>query len=332
MPRIRSVKPEFWDDEGVGALHPCARLLFICMWNLADDHGRLRGSTRLLHLRAFPYDDITDDDAAAWIDQLVAQDMVRPYESNGQRYYWVRNWEKHQKIPPSKRLEPQHPEPPVAVISGTYKRKGSPKAATVQPESSHGAAQCATGRKEGTGNREQGTGKDPLPDKAPPSPDPVRIVFNHWAATRPRPGAAKLTTDRRSKVKARLRDGYTAAELCNAVDGMMATPHNCGDNDRGERYDDLTVACQSGANVDRFIANADKPPTPRGGRQPRAFPEPVKAAEPEGDNGEVPEWKRQFAIDAIADRGQAWIDGQRDEGGDRWWERYGFEEEPGASP
>ena len=58
----------------------------------------------------------------------------------------------------------------------------------------------------------------------------------------------------------------------------------------------------------------------------------MKAAEPEGDNGEVPEWKRQFAIDAIADRGQAWIDGQRDEGGDRWWERYGFEEEPGASP
>ena len=32
-------------------------------------------------------------------------------------------------------------------------------------------------------------------------------------------------------------------------------------------------------------------------------PEPEKVPEPEGDNGKVPEWKRQFALDAIADRG-----------------------------
>jgi hypothetical protein len=42
MSRIRTIKPEFWEDEGNGRLSALARLLFIATFNMADDEGRLR--------------------------------------------------------------------------------------------------------------------------------------------------------------------------------------------------------------------------------------------------------------------------------------------------
>ena len=41
MPRIRTIKPEFWTDEKVGECSIPARLLFIATWNIADDRGNL---------------------------------------------------------------------------------------------------------------------------------------------------------------------------------------------------------------------------------------------------------------------------------------------------
>ena len=40
MPRIRTIKPEFWDSPGTASASLRIRLLFIAMWNWADDHGR----------------------------------------------------------------------------------------------------------------------------------------------------------------------------------------------------------------------------------------------------------------------------------------------------
>ena len=48
MARIRTIKPEFWEDEDVGRLSPMARLLFIGSWSLADDEGLLTWSASFL--------------------------------------------------------------------------------------------------------------------------------------------------------------------------------------------------------------------------------------------------------------------------------------------
>ena len=40
MARIRTVKPDIWTDEKFVELSPLARLLFIGLWNFADDEGR----------------------------------------------------------------------------------------------------------------------------------------------------------------------------------------------------------------------------------------------------------------------------------------------------
>ncbi len=60
MARIRTIKPEFWEDEGVAALSRDARLLWIATWNCADDEGILRWTPDYIKAQVFPYDaDVT---------------------------------------------------------------------------------------------------------------------------------------------------------------------------------------------------------------------------------------------------------------------------------
>ena len=58
MPRIRTIKPEFWTDSKIVALTPHARLLFIGMWNFADDHGCVDDDPMQLKLRVLPADHV----------------------------------------------------------------------------------------------------------------------------------------------------------------------------------------------------------------------------------------------------------------------------------
>ena len=57
MPRIRTVKPEFWEDELLGVMPRDARLLFIATFNMADDEGILRWTPAYIKAQAFMYDD-----------------------------------------------------------------------------------------------------------------------------------------------------------------------------------------------------------------------------------------------------------------------------------
>lgn len=84
-------------------------------------------------------------------------------------------------------------------------------------------------------------------------------VFEHWKQVLNHP-KAKLGDERERAVKARLAQGYTVDDLKRAVDGCAVTPHNMGQNDRGEVYDDLALICRDGGQVERFMRNAESPP------------------------------------------------------------------------
>ncbi|MFK1876092.1 hypothetical protein ACIXGC_19415 [Bacteroides fragilis] len=57
MARIRTIKPEFWEDEKIGKLPIPCRLFFIGCWNFADDFGVIKGNAALLKSQIFPYDE-----------------------------------------------------------------------------------------------------------------------------------------------------------------------------------------------------------------------------------------------------------------------------------
>lgn len=90
----------------------------------------------------------------------------------------------------------------------------------------------------------------------------VGEVFEHWKRVMNHP-RAKLDPRRTRAVKARLSEGRSLEDLKRAIDGCARTPHNIGQNERGQRFDDLELICRSASHIERFIENAETPPAPR---------------------------------------------------------------------
>lgn len=100
MARIRTIKPEFWEDEKIGCLSHGARLLFLCSLNLSDDSGLLRWNAIYLASHAFTYDDIKLETIEKWMNELIDNDLVYVYRAGKtqQPIAWIINFLKHQKI------------------------------------------------------------------------------------------------------------------------------------------------------------------------------------------------------------------------------------------
>lgn len=101
MPRIRTVKPEFWEDEVVGLLPRDARLLFISTFNMADDEGLLRWTPAYIKAQTFMYDDdLSLKYVESLMEMLTDAGLVFPYIGGVARQQMavVVNFRKHQKI------------------------------------------------------------------------------------------------------------------------------------------------------------------------------------------------------------------------------------------
>ena len=111
MARIRTIKPEFPHSESMGMVSRDARLLFIMLWTLADDEGRLRGNSRMLASLLFPYDGDAPKLIEGWLAELEAQSCVVRYLVEANTYLQICNWLNHQKIDrPSKSKIPPFDE------------------------------------------------------------------------------------------------------------------------------------------------------------------------------------------------------------------------------
>lgn len=107
MARIRTIKPEFPQSESMGRVSRDARLLFVMLWTICDDHGRTRAHSRMLASLLFPYDEDAGEGIKTWLSELEDQGCIRLYEVEGSAYLEIVNWGNHQKIDrPSK---PQFP-------------------------------------------------------------------------------------------------------------------------------------------------------------------------------------------------------------------------------
>ena len=98
MARIRSIKPEFPHSESMGRVSRDARLCFILLWTLADDSGRLRGSSRMLASLLFPYDDDAPGLMDGWLGALEREGCIERYKVEGSAFIQIAKWLSHQKI------------------------------------------------------------------------------------------------------------------------------------------------------------------------------------------------------------------------------------------
>lgn len=95
MARIRTVKPEFWTDETLVEMSPLARLLFIGLWNFADDQGYLDYKPKQIKMRVLPADDADID---ALIAELLDAGRVAAYSSPLGPQLRIVHWARHQRV------------------------------------------------------------------------------------------------------------------------------------------------------------------------------------------------------------------------------------------
>jgi len=99
MARIRTIKPEFWEDEKIASLPIPCRLFYIGTWNLADDLGVIRANPAILKSKIFPYDDdLRVSEVKKWLDALIKARMLVPIIHQEESYYVIRTFGSHQKI------------------------------------------------------------------------------------------------------------------------------------------------------------------------------------------------------------------------------------------
>jgi hypothetical protein len=96
MARIRTIKPEFWNDEKLGPLDPLTRLVFLGLISMADDAGRLVDNLKQIDGFIFPD---TDDTSRDSLDILARNSRIIRYTSaSGQKLIQVAGWTKHQRV------------------------------------------------------------------------------------------------------------------------------------------------------------------------------------------------------------------------------------------
>lgn len=96
MARKRMIDPDFWSDEELADMRFETRLLYIGLWNFADDNGNLPFKPRQIRAQVFPYNPEIDIDDS--LGELLGAEKIIPYMVNGAYFIHVLNFLKHQTI------------------------------------------------------------------------------------------------------------------------------------------------------------------------------------------------------------------------------------------
>lgn len=108
MPRIRTIKPEFFTSEDIVSLSPLARLLYIALWCEADKEGRLVWKPMTFKLRYVPGDNC---DIHELCKEILDRGLVKLY---GEGLAFIPSFSAHQHINPRESASqlPDHKEQP----------------------------------------------------------------------------------------------------------------------------------------------------------------------------------------------------------------------------
>lgn len=217
MPRIRTIKPDFFTSDTVSELPLRARLTWIGLWTHCDDHGRCRNNVKLIKAAVWPLDDVSLRDVAEDLDALAEAGVIYLYAVDDRTYLQVTGWTEHQKVDrPSKSAIPAPlDEPSVSMPRALDEPASSPRARKGRERKG----------REGEPIREPSTQTPATAPAAQGLPEPRCPTHLH----NPKPPACGACADAR---KARTRwdtdraRASAAAPRCGKHRGEPA--HNCG--------------------------------------------------------------------------------------------------------
>lgn len=96
MARIRTIKPEMFQDEKLAPLDVVTRFVFLGLIAMADDAGRLLDNVRIVDAFVFPETDESSREALARLSGIGR--IRRGTTASGQRIIEIVNWSRHQRV------------------------------------------------------------------------------------------------------------------------------------------------------------------------------------------------------------------------------------------
>lgn len=254
MARIRTLKPEFWQDEKLAQLDATTRLVFLGLISQADDAGRLVDNVKLLDGLLFPF---TDDTCRGALEVLAQIGRVERYETeSGQRLIQLTGWEKHQKVDkPSRYVLPA----PTGVRGSSAPPSGHMREVVANVSRDSRAPTLDLGP---TITDQQKDAKASLSGSGKPNADEaVRVVWTKWVEESGRSGS-ELTPERRKKIKTRLRS-FTVDQLCAAIESAHRNPFYLGENDRQTYFGNIETIFKNDTAVAAHLEWAQENPPVR---------------------------------------------------------------------
>lgn len=273
--RIRTIKPEWLEDEALVSCSIAARLLSAALMLLADDHGRGRAGAVTLGAAVFAFEPDPRGTAAAALVELERIRFVGTWCENGQTYFAIRNWTKHQRVDhPGK---PRIPSPPETLWNPRESLAKVPE--TLAPDLRSPISDLDL-RPPTTTKTVQAREACPAPADPEPGPDVARVwsAYLEGRAGRDVGGnPPKLTPARRDLIRRRLRD-HPPEQLADACRGVWLLDFNF----RGG-HTTIELALRDAGKVERYAVVGAK-----GERVPDHQPGGRAAVQPSDERAWVP--------------------------------------------
>lgn len=208
MARIRTIKPEFFQDEDLAQCSAHARLLAIAVLQLCDANGVFRHIPMQVHAHAFPWE--AEVNTPALLRELEGVGYLKFYVVDGREYGYIPGFAKHQRLQGKESASGgQYPRPKQALTNG--EKSGDTRGSEGEyPNDSPGNT--------GTGNREQGTGNTSAASAAKDYPIEFERSWRKYPKRdggNPKPRALKAW-------RARIKEGIAAADLESGVERYAA--------------------------------------------------------------------------------------------------------------
>lgn len=219
--RIRTIKPEWLEDERLAALSSDARVLSIGLLLLADDYGCGRANHITVGAAVFAFSKDAAGSARRALLELEGIGFLVLYKDSGQSYFAIRNWAKHQKV--NHVGKRRVPEPPQSVVGAHPEKSNDSNAKEAEQDS----AETLSKSQEGLLDAEESLLPDLRPltndhdhdqqsefkleNPNPPAPDSLDVAWADYIGAARQAGRKEgrlpaLNESRRSLLRARITE------------------------------------------------------------------------------------------------------------------------------
>lgn len=299
MGRIRTVKPELFRHEELFEAEKNhqlpLRIAFAGLFTCCDREGRFRWKPKQLKLDILPYDEL---DMTQVLNALLETGFIQKYQVGTEHYGCIPSWNKHQclnhrerpSVLPAMEEAEDSVEANDASVTESSSVGLSCAHSETMPRGNGNGREYGNGKGNGRERHEheliktdeskktntvdilnrvhdcniQESKKSQKCQKNLASSNlqaDIHQIFEHWKTILGHPQAL-LDKKRASLIEQALKSGYTVSQLCEAITGCSQSPHNMGDNERGQRYDGIHVIFRDADQIERFIRISKTPVKP----------------------------------------------------------------------